>query len=225
MTVSLTPAISPRARGIRSALRATFTVMVTGMRPARLVPESAGDLRVLAEEHCPGPREAPNPELAASLLAHLRAHDPEGLRQLLQRRQLEQGLGRFVLDTIAPMSRLVGEAWARGELQLFEEHIFTEVVQGVLCEGNERDSSVELAFLFPRAMIPRTHDLPPSSGRSRSSCTTAAPRDWGSSGRSLGSGRCSERLPLCFPAMRTLRCGRCPIADLPESDFSPRAST
>ena len=38
----------------------------------------------------------------------------------------------FVQDTLTPLSEAVGEAWARGEIGLHEEHVYTEVVQGLL---------------------------------------------------------------------------------------------
>jgi MerR family transcriptional regulator, light-induced transcriptional regulator len=36
---------------------------------------------------------------------------------------------RFVVDTVAPLNRAVGEAWMRGELHVFEEHLYSEQVQ------------------------------------------------------------------------------------------------
>ena len=34
-----------------------------------------------------------------------------------------------MLDTITPLNRTVGDAWMRGELQVFEEHLYTEQLQ------------------------------------------------------------------------------------------------
>jgi methylmalonyl-CoA mutase cobalamin-binding subunit len=33
---------------------------------------------------------------------------------------------------VAPLNELVGEGWTRGEVQIFEEHLYTETVQGLL---------------------------------------------------------------------------------------------
>jgi methanogenic corrinoid protein MtbC1 len=41
-------------------------------------------------------------------------------------------LQRFVLETVATLNRAVGEAWMRGELQAFEEHLYTELLQAAL---------------------------------------------------------------------------------------------
>ncbi len=45
---------------------------------------------------------------------------------------MRQGLQRFVLDTITPLNRAIGDAWMRGELQVFEEHLYTEQLQVAL---------------------------------------------------------------------------------------------
>ena len=62
----------------------------------------------------------------------LREHDAPGLGDALQRRLAQDGLERFVQDTVVPMAALVGEQWAKGNLQIHEEHLFTEVVTRVL---------------------------------------------------------------------------------------------
>jgi hypothetical protein len=64
--------------------------------------------------------------------ALLKGHDPAGLQSALANLLLRQGVQRFVLETIAPLNRAVGEAWMRGELQVFEEHFYTEQVQAAL---------------------------------------------------------------------------------------------
>jgi methanogenic corrinoid protein MtbC1 len=37
-----------------------------------------------------------------------------------------------VRDTITPLNRAIGDAWMRGELQVFEEHLYTEQLQSAL---------------------------------------------------------------------------------------------
>jgi len=53
------------------------------------------------------------------------------------RRQLSQwllrlGLARFVIEVVAPLNTQVGEAWMQRELEIFEEHIYSEAIQSVL---------------------------------------------------------------------------------------------
>jgi MerR family transcriptional regulator, light-induced transcriptional regulator len=62
----------------------------------------------------------------------IRSHDVAALRGALAQAAISLGLGRFVLEHAAPLNRLVGEAWARGEFEIFEEHLYTESMQVVL---------------------------------------------------------------------------------------------
>ncbi|HRO59029.1 MAG TPA: MerR family transcriptional regulator [Burkholderiaceae bacterium] len=62
----------------------------------------------------------------------LRMHDIEGLRCALSQQALRRGVGRFVIEQAAPLNRLIGEAWASGQLEVFEEHLYTESMQVVL---------------------------------------------------------------------------------------------
>lgn len=119
-------------------LRLIKRLLDAGARPSKVVPESVGDLSELAGERHMRLAGPAAPALEAALLSHLRAHDLPGLRQLLQRLLLDQGMRRFVLDTVAPLTYLVGEAWARGELEIFEEHLYTEVIQGLLRNAVDR---------------------------------------------------------------------------------------
>ena len=113
-------------------LRLIKRLMDAGIRPSKVVPEAAGDLSSMAEQshvRMAGPAAS---QLEVELLNRLRSHDLVGLRLRLQRLLLEQGLGRFVLDTMAPLTHAVGEAWARGELEVYEEHLYTEIIQGMM---------------------------------------------------------------------------------------------
>ena len=113
-------------------LRLIKRLMDTGMRPSSIVAKGEDALLALAGSRhvtAPAPQGGSIEEAALDLL---RKHDPEGLRQALHRLLLRQGLGRFVQDTITPLNHAVGEAWSRGELEIYEEHLYTEAVQSVL---------------------------------------------------------------------------------------------
>ena len=45
---------------------------------------------------------------------------------------LRLGIERFVGEVASPLNRLVGEAWSRGAMEVFEEHLYTESMQVVL---------------------------------------------------------------------------------------------
>jgi methanogenic corrinoid protein MtbC1 len=79
-----------------------------------------------------GPAPAASPDLLQSLLETLAAHDPLALRHALTHAQLSMGLAEFITDLVAPLSAAVGQAWALGRFQIYEEHLFTEVMTGEL---------------------------------------------------------------------------------------------
>jgi MerR family transcriptional regulator, light-induced transcriptional regulator len=113
-------------------LRAIKRLMDAGMRPGKLIRQSLSDLNALAEARAGPRREAPAPAVERDLLALLKSHNAPALQHALTNQLMRQGLQRFVLETVTPLQRAVGEAWMRGELQVFEEHLFTEHLQVAL---------------------------------------------------------------------------------------------
>jgi methanogenic corrinoid protein MtbC1 len=113
-------------------LRAIKRLMDTGLRPGKLIRQSLDDLNALADKRIHPRRDALAPAMERDVLAVLKSHDVAGLQALLTNLLLRHGVQRFVIETIAPLNRAVGEAWMRGELQVFEEHLYTELTQAVL---------------------------------------------------------------------------------------------
>jgi DNA-binding transcriptional MerR regulator/methylmalonyl-CoA mutase cobalamin-binding subunit len=110
-------------------LRLLKRLIDRGHRPSRVVGHSLEELLALIESATP-PAHAPAERL--EILEPLRAHDVARLREALAAALLRQGLAAFVLETVAPLNRQIGEAWMRGELEVFEEHLYTETLQRVL---------------------------------------------------------------------------------------------
>lgn len=113
-------------------LRLIKRLMDAGMRPSRLVGRSDEELQALGTRPPPAADAGPAAGGIDEALNLLRSHDLDALRRLLSRQLQQRGLRGFVQDSIAPLSEAVGEAWARGDLQIHEEHLYTEVVQGLL---------------------------------------------------------------------------------------------
>jgi methanogenic corrinoid protein MtbC1 len=107
-------------------------LMDGGMRPSRLVAEDEASLNALALAAPTAPRRQGKVTVETMTLAMLRQEDPSGLRRCMYRELLRQGIEAFVQDTLAPLSHAVGEAWARGEIGIHEEHLYTEAIQGLL---------------------------------------------------------------------------------------------
>jgi DNA-binding transcriptional MerR regulator/methylmalonyl-CoA mutase cobalamin-binding subunit len=115
-----------------SKLRAIKRLMDVGMRPGKLVEHSLDELNALADVRSAPRKDQIAPALERDVLSLLQAHDATGLQHTLANLLMRQGLQKFVLDTVTPLNRAVGEAWMRGELQVFEEHLYTEQVQVAL---------------------------------------------------------------------------------------------
>lgn len=117
-------------------LRVIRRLLDAGHRPGKIIRLPLVQLRELAREAAASAASPLAPATTAGDLARyldlIRSHRTEELRMALSQVALRQGLEHFVVDVCAPLNRLVGEAWARGELEVFEEHLYTESLQVVL---------------------------------------------------------------------------------------------
>ena len=117
-------------------LRVIKRLLDAGHRPGRIVPLPIEALQQLTEQTVDQPLRSVETLLAsADLRAHLaliRGHDVASLRSELARLLARHGVARFVVDVIGPLNAAVGDAWLRGQMEIFEEHAYTELVQSVL---------------------------------------------------------------------------------------------
>ncbi len=111
-----------------SKLKVVRRLLDRGMRPGRVLALSASELAALADSG-KAAEVTPAQDLALYLL---RTHQTNELRRELAQSLVREGLFRFITETAAPLTNLVGEAWMRGELRVFEEHLFSELLQGLL---------------------------------------------------------------------------------------------
>jgi MerR family transcriptional regulator, light-induced transcriptional regulator len=113
-------------------LRAMKRLMDIGVRPGKIVKLALTELNAMADARTPTRQDPLAPALERDVLEMLRTHDATSLQHMLANLMMRQGLQRFVLDTITPLNRAIGDAWMRGELQVFEEHLYTEQLQVAL---------------------------------------------------------------------------------------------
>jgi len=113
-------------------LRAIKRLMDVGIRPGKIIALSLDELNAMADARAPLRGPAHSGSSDQDVVGMLRGHDGAALSQALARWLMRDGLTRFVLDTLVPLTRVVGDAWMRGELQVFEEHLYTEEVQNTL---------------------------------------------------------------------------------------------
>jgi methylmalonyl-CoA mutase cobalamin-binding subunit/DNA-binding transcriptional MerR regulator len=114
-------------------LRLLHRLIGAGHRPGRLMDRSIEELQALVDQ----PRAAPAQMMGADAeidrwMELLARHEVAALRRELLQAQWRLGLARFVVDKALPFTAAVGEAWMRGRLQVYQEHVFSEVMQGVL---------------------------------------------------------------------------------------------
>jgi len=131
-------------------LRLIKRLMNQGHRPGKLIAVPAEELRDLAPRRSPPRVQESVAETGDldELLALIRQHDVAGYQQAMQQRLARKGLQRFVQDTVAPLTRRVGEAWEDGSFEVFEEHLFTELTKRLLRQaiaalpGGNRDPRI-----------------------------------------------------------------------------------
>ncbi len=117
-------------------LRVLKRLLDQGHRPGKVISMPLEQLERLADSAAPqAARRAEVARLHGGLdvfLELIRQHRVEELRRQLSQSLLRIGLARFVSEVISPLNELVGDAWARGRLEIYEEHLYTESIQVVL---------------------------------------------------------------------------------------------
>ncbi len=114
----------------------------SGVRPSRVVPL---DSTAVGRPPAPVPKKAvaqkgrPGDTTDLAMTAML-AHDAFALQRILERDVMAKGLFGFVTETAADFTRKVGEAWSEGKIRVFEEHVYTSVLQSVLEAAGRRIS-------------------------------------------------------------------------------------
>jgi MerR family transcriptional regulator, light-induced transcriptional regulator len=120
-------------------LRIIKRLMDAGHRPGRIVVLPFDELQRLAQRTVDQPVREMEAVLGdADLRAHLaliRGHDAAALRAELSRLLSRFGIARFVNEVVGPLNAAVGDAWMRGQMEIFEEHLYTESMQVVLRQG------------------------------------------------------------------------------------------
>ena len=111
-------------------LRLIKRLLVNGMRPSKVVSLELAELSALLSP-APGSVSQQNEEVL-HLFKLIKENQAPALRVALSRALLQQGLLDYLSKTIAPLNILVGEAWMRGEIRVFEEHLYSEQITSVL---------------------------------------------------------------------------------------------
>jgi DNA-binding transcriptional MerR regulator/methylmalonyl-CoA mutase cobalamin-binding subunit len=109
-------------------LRLIKRLMDKGGRPGNLLRQPLEDLnRQLAEVAGAGANPA-----ADWVIPLLKQREAEPLRAELAQRLARDGLERFVIELVPALNARIGDGWMNGEIEVFEEHLYTELMQNQL---------------------------------------------------------------------------------------------
>jgi methylmalonyl-CoA mutase cobalamin-binding subunit/DNA-binding transcriptional MerR regulator len=111
-------------------LRLIKRLIGNGLRPSKVVGLATSELDALLAEA--KTNVADHPAHVVHFVELIKAHKTSALRIALGRALLEHGLDEFLSKTINPLNQLVGESWMRGEIRIFEEHLYSEQITNVL---------------------------------------------------------------------------------------------
>ena len=96
-----------------------------GMRPGKLLTLDADALDKLEADLQTKEPEQAN-ETVRDILDAIRTADAWQVERLLRGQYEKHGMQGFIIETMAPLLRLVGELWIGGKLQIFQEHFLSE---------------------------------------------------------------------------------------------------
>jgi DNA-binding transcriptional MerR regulator/methylmalonyl-CoA mutase cobalamin-binding subunit len=95
-----------------------------GLRPGKLLPlpeDALNQLETELQPETPGPQH----ESVMALLDAMCSTDAARVEALLQEQYAKQGMEGFILRTVVPLLSSIGELWASGNLQIFQEHFLS----------------------------------------------------------------------------------------------------
>jgi len=134
-------------------LRVIKRLLDGGHRPGKVIGLAIEELVQLAEISSAGTRitmPADSLDELQGYLEIIKRHEVDEFRQRMSRLALSMGLRRFVVDVVAPLNTMVGDAWARGYFEIYEEHIYTETIQVVL---RNAISTISTSRNAPRVLL------------------------------------------------------------------------
>ncbi len=135
-------------------LRLIKRLQGAGFRPGQVVGKSRAELEQLLSVAAAGEPAADLPAPLQAALECLAAFDLAGLGAWLQAERARLGLGAFVVQVLAPLIDAMGQAWARGELEIYHEHACSALLVRLL--------QAEIAATQPPAGAPRVLFATPS---------------------------------------------------------------
>jgi methanogenic corrinoid protein MtbC1 len=117
-----------------------------GLRPGKVLPLGEDGLHELEASLLPEQGQELD-ETVAAVLEAMQSADSDQLETILRKQCAKQGMQAFILKTIVPLLKVVGERWAGGKLQIYQEHFLSQQLIRFL--------NSEIAIMQKRARKPR----------------------------------------------------------------------
>jgi methanogenic corrinoid protein MtbC1 len=131
-------------------LRQIKRLIAAGMRPGEAIRRCRSDDFAL-----PPSRLLPNPsydDIEIGLDA-IKNHSAQELNAFLERSLASFGVQGFITEVAAPLTVAVGDAWLAGNIQVYEEHLFTATLSSLLSDLHRRlhlnQASPRILFATP----------------------------------------------------------------------------
>ena len=155
-------------------LRLIKRLLDAGMRAGQVVPQPLEVLNELVQDKAQtnvADTSAANATVDP-LLDLLFQHARKRLHDSLMVHVQTRGLSSAIEQIISPMAARVGERWMRGELAIYEEHLFTAVVQSVLQQGMAQ-LPLQGAGEAPKVLLTTVNNEPHALGLLMAECMFA----------------------------------------------------
>lgn len=106
-------------------LQAIKRLLDKGMRPGKIVGLSYAELDELIQSSHVKQQSSEVDEQLQPYIDCLVAHQGTQLNTLFEQALIQQGLNDFILNTVSPLLSIIGDRWAKGDLNVYEEHWFS----------------------------------------------------------------------------------------------------
>jgi MerR family transcriptional regulator, light-induced transcriptional regulator len=114
-------------------LHVIHQLMELGLRPGKLLHQTVEELKLSLRSMADSRRT--EPELRGELreiMDAVHSYSSQTLRAQLNLALLGAGLRGFLTEFVEPLNAAIGDAWARGELAISQEHLYSEQIQIIL---------------------------------------------------------------------------------------------
>lgn len=135
-------------------LRLLRRLIDAGFRPGKIIGLEVSALETLLSAQNKSQLDV-SPEMERELIQVLQSKDPHRVREYLSHQLVRMGLYTFIIEFLQYANSIVGDAWMRGEVEVHEEHLYTEQVQSLI---RSAITNLRVATEPPRIMLTTAPD-------------------------------------------------------------------